>query len=535
MAIIVNSIITSLTEDRQEAIRKAVGILEVPEPLVQSAYIAKTSLDARRRGDIRFVHSVSVTLADGEARVAERAQAKGKKVVLRVEEPLEAAFGPGKLSHRPVIAGFGPAGMFAGLLLAKNGYAPLILERGGDMDSRVASVERFWSGGSLDPETNVQFGEGGAGTFSDGKLTTRIGDPKCAWVLREFVRFGAPEEILHRAKPHIGTDRLRSVVKRLRAEIESLGGEVRFYMPASDLILENGRLCAVRTTQGDVPADVLILAAGHSARDTFEMLLRRGLVLQPKPFSVGVRVEHLQSEIDRGLYGKYAGHPALPVGEYQLSYRTGEGRGVYTFCMCPGGVVVPAASQEGMVVTNGMSDFARDGTNANAALAVSVTPDDFGTAPLDGMRFQQELERRAFTAGGRGYGAPAQDAKSFLEGKTGLHSGRVEPTYARGVCGCDFGALFPGFVTEMLKTGLRTFGRKLPGFDAADTLLTGVETRTSSPVRIPRGMDFYAPNAAGVIPCGEGAGYAGGIMSAAVDGLRAALALMAVYGRPAPR
>ena len=234
MAIIVNSIITSLTEDRQEAIRKAVGILEVPEPLVQSAYIAKTSLDARRRGDIRFVHSVSVTLADGEARVAERAQAKGKKVVLRVEEPLEAAFGPGKLSHRPVIAGFGPAGMFAGLLLAKNGYAPLILERGGDMDSRVASVERFWSGGSLDPETNVQFGEGGAGTFSDGKLTPRIGDPKCAWVLREFVRFGAPEEILHRAKPHIGTDRLRSVVKRLRAEIESLGGEVRFYMPASD-------------------------------------------------------------------------------------------------------------------------------------------------------------------------------------------------------------------------------------------------------------------------------------------------------------
>ena len=354
-------------------------------------------------------------------------------------------------------------------------------------------------------------------------------------MLREFVRFGAPEEILHKAKPHIGTDRLRSVVKKLRAEIESLGGEVRFYMPASDLILENGRLRAVRTMQGDVPADVLILAAGHSARDTFEMLLRRGLVLQPKPFSVGVRVEHLQSEIDRGLYGEYAGHFALPAGEYQLSYRTGGGRGVYTFCMCPGGVVVPAASQEGMVVTNGMSDFARNGTNANAALAVSVTPDDFGTAPLDGMRFQQKLERRAFTAGGHGYGAPAQDAKSFLDGRAGLRIGRVEPTYARGVHGCDFGALFPDFISEMLKTGLRTFGRKLPGFDAPDTLLTGVETRTSSPVRIPRGMDFYAPNAVGVIPCGEGAGYAGGIMSAAVDGLRAALALMAVYGRPALR
>lgn len=535
MAIIVNSIITSLAEDKQEALRRAIKVLEIPDSLVRSADIAKTSLDARHRDDIRFVHSVSVTLADGETRVAKRAQAAGKKVVLRVEEPLKAAFGPGKLNHRPVIAGFGPAGMFAGLLLAKNGYAPLILERGGDIDSRVAAVERFWSGGALDPDTNVQFGEGGAGTFSDGKLTTRIGDPKCAWVLREFVRFGAPEEILHKAKPHIGTDRLRGVVKKLRAEIESLGGEIRFHAAVTDLMIENGRLCSIGTAEGSIPTDVLILATGHSARDTFEMLLRRGFTLQPKPFSVGVRVEHLQSEIDRGLYGEYAGHPALPVGEYQLSYRTHEGRGVYTFCMCPGGVVVPAASQEGMVVTNGMSNFARNGANANAALAVSVTPEDFGMAPLDGMRFQQELERRAFAAGGRAYGAPAQDARSFLEGTAGLRIGRVKPTYTRGVCGCDFGGLFPGFVTEMLKTGLRTFGRRLPGFDAPDTLLTGVETRTSSPVRVPRGADFYAPDAAGVIPCGEGAGYAGGIMSAAVDGLRAALAVMAVYGRPASR
>ena len=347
-------------------------------------------------------------------------------------------------------------------------------------------------------------------------------------MLREFVRFGAPAEILYRAKPHIGTDRLREVVKNLRAEICSLGGEVRFDTALTDLVVTGGRLRGARTSAGEIPADVLLLAAGHSARDTFEMLLRRGFAMEAKPFSVGVRIEHLQAEIDRGLYGEHAGHPALPPGEYQLSHRVGE-RGVYTFCMCPGGVVVPAASEEGMTVTNGMSYHARDGKNANAAVAVSVTPADYGGGPLGGAAFQRELERRAYAAGGGGYRAPAQDIGHFFAGKAGLDAARVRPTYARGVTPCDFHELLPGFVSSMLETGLRAFGKKLPGFDAPGALLTGVETRTSSPVRILRGEDYQAPGAGGVYPCAEGAGYAGGIMSAAVDGIRAALAVMAEY------
>lgn len=527
MAILVSEIITEINEPVQAAEERALRLLGIGRGEA-ACCVAKTSVDARR-GHVRFVHTVSVKTADEERLYQRR---KAKNITLRREEKLDIHYGAVPMAHRPVIVGFGPAGMFCGLLLARCGYRPLILERGASMEKRVRGVERFWRDGILDPATNVQFGEGGAGTFSDGKLTTRIGDPKCAWVLRELVGFGAPGEILHKAKPHIGTDLLRGVVMSLRQEIIALGGEVRFETALTDLEMKNGVVLPV-TEDGAIPAGALVLAMGHSARDTFAMLERRGFSMEPKPFSVGVRVEHLQKDIDAGLYGKLAGHPALPPGEYQLSYREGE-RGVYTFCMCPGGVVVPAASEEGMTVTNGMSFHARNGVNANAALVVSVSAADYGNGPLDGMRFQQKLERLAFEAGNGGYEAPVQDAAHFLAGKTGFTPGRVTPSYCRGIREGDFAALFPPFITDMLKKGLLRFSQKLPGFAASDTVLTGIETRTSSPVRILRGADYMAPGFPGVYPCAEGAGYAGGIMSAAVDGMRAALAIMEQNAPPVP-
>ena len=348
-----------------------------------------------------------------------------------------------------------------------------------------------------------------------------IGDPLCAYVLRELAAHGAPESVLTDAKPHMGTDNLRAVLRSLRREILTLGGEILFETALVDIALKNGRIASLKTTAGEIPADTLILAPGHSARDTFAMLGQRGAVLMPKAFSAGVRIEHLQSDIDRALYGEFAGHPLLPQGEYQLSLRRGQ-EAVYTFCMCPGGVVVPAASEAGGVVTNGMSDSARSGKNANAALVASVA---FDTA-AKGIAFQRELEHAAFSAGGGEFRAPAQDAASFLAGNPGLRISRVEPSYARGAAPADLGSILPAEIAERLRDGIRAFGKRQPGFDAPDSILTGVETRTSSPVRILRGGDFQAAGIAGLYPCGEGAGYAGGIMSAAVDGIRAALAVM---------
>lgn len=529
MSIIVKEIETGLDENPQVAVERAIALLGLDAGAVQSACIAKTSLDARRRDRVHFVHSVSIALAQDEVEVVQRCDIR--QVSLQSYVPLEVTPGTQPMEHRPVIAGFGPAGMFAGLLLARYGYRPLVLERGAAIEKRAAAVSRFGETGTLDENTNVQFGEGGAGAFSDGKLTTRIGDPKCTWILEELVRFGAPQEILHQAKPHVGTDRLREIVRNLREEIIRLGGEVRFETPLTDLRFENNHLCAVKMSDGELPASALVLATGHSARETFEMLATHGVALQPKPFSVGVRIEHLQASIDRGLYGELAGHPALPKGEYQLSHREND-RGVYTFCMCPGGVVVPAASQQEMVVTNGMSYHARDGKNANCALVVSVTPEDYGNGALDGVRFQQSLERAAFQAGGGGYRAPAQDVGSFLQGKAGLKTGKVAPSYQCGVQAADFGALLPKFVTDLLRDGLRRFDRRLSGFAAPDALLTGLETRTSSPVRILRGEDLQAIGLPGLYPCAEGAGYAGGIMSAAADGLRVALEIITCWAPP---
>ncbi|MBQ7816900.1 MAG: hypothetical protein IJ339_06070, partial [Oscillospiraceae bacterium] len=421
----------------------------------------------------------------------------------------------------------GPAGMFAGLYLARAGACPVIFERGAKVEERTAAVENYWQGGVLNEKANVQFGEGGAGTFSDGKLTTRINDPRCDFIIAEFEKHGAPKEILSKAKPHIGTDMLRKVVKNIREEIISLGGEIHFLSKIDDIGIKNGRIVSVSAEGTAFSAENVIIAAGHSARDTFAMLKEKGVLMEAKPFSVGVRIESLQADIDKGLYHSLAGHKALPKGEYQLSHNT-KGRGVYTFCMCPGGNVVAAASEEDTVVVNGMSLHARDGKNANSAVVVSVTPQDFGGDFTKAIEFQRQLERKAFEMGGRNYKAPAQTVGNFLQNKAGLALGKVTPTYPIGVTECNMADLFPAEITNELKNALPAMNRKLNGFATEDSVITGVETRTSSPVRILRGEN-YQSNIKGVYPCGEGAGYAGGIMSAAVDGVRIAQQICSEY------
>jgi len=519
MTILVNNVSVGLQEDQECRVERALKKAGLRWGQVEKVTVAKRSVDARRRDHIRFLYTMAVQVKKG-VRVK-----PGEGVTVRPSSRLFSAPAPrpgsGPMKHRPVIAGFGPAGMFCGLLLARMGYRPFILERGQAMEDRVKAVEGFFAGGPLREDSNVQFGEGGAGTFSDGKLTTRIGDPRCRWVLEEFVRLGAPEELLWEQKPHIGTDRLRKVVVALRREIEGLGGEVRFGAKLEGVTLKNGAVAGVTAGGVSIPTEDLVLAVGHSARDTFAMLRELGLEIECKPFSVGVRIEHLQADIDRGLYGKWAGHPLLPKGEYQLSHRDRDGQAVYTFCMCPGGVVVPAASVAETVVTNGMSYYRRDGENANAALVASVDSRDFGEDPMAALVWQEGLEKAAWRLTGS-YRAPAQTAGNFLEGRPGFSAGRVRPSYAIGVEGSDFARLFPPRVVEQLRLGLRAFGKKLPGFDAPDSFLTGPETRTSSPVRVRRGEDLQAVKARGLWPCGEGCGYAGGIMSAAVDGLRVA-------------
>ena len=422
-----------------------------------------------------------------------------------------------------VIAGFGPAGMFCALTLCEYGYKPIVLERGAAIEQRIGAVESYWKSGVVDPRSNVQFGEGGAGTFSDGKLTTRINDPLCNRVLHKFCEFGAPEEILTKAKPHIGTDNLRGIVKNLRNRIIELGGQVRFLSPIEDINISNGRIKSVKVNGEDLDCDVLGLAIGHSAHDTFEMLLRKGVELVPKPFSVGARIEHLQTDIDKALYGKYAGHPALPPAEYALSYRE-NGRGVYTFCMCPGGFVVASASSEGTIVTNGMSNFDRNGANANSAVLVSVSEEDFGHEPLAGVEFIHNLEQKAYKLGGGK--APAMLTREFMGANGEFSLGRVTPTYLPGVEPANLRELFPDFVSEYLELGLKQFERKIHGFSDSDSILTGIETRSSSPVRIPRNEAGISANITNLFPCGEGAGYAGGIMSAAVDGIKTAIKIM---------
>ena len=501
--------------------KKIAPVLSASE--IVSASVYRKSVDARHPDDLRFVWSVLIETASSPDPAA---LAKHGTVVME-DSSFETVIGETPLSDRPVVVGFGPGGMFAALLLAENGYAPIVIERGADVEKRRAAVEKFYETKVLDPSTNIQFGAGGAGTFSDGKLVTRINDPKCRYVLERFAGFGAPKEILTEAKPHVGTDRLLTVVAGIRDKIRQLGGEVLFETKMLSLKKSGGRVTGVHTDRGDIPAGAVILALGHSARDTAAELLSSGFTLIPKPFSVGVRIEHLQADIDRAMYGSFAGKMAkygLKHAEYTLSRREGEDC-VYTFCMCPGGEVVAAASEEGGVVTNGMSRFARDGKNANAAVAVAVTSPD----PVE---FQRSLERAAFRMGGGDYRAPAQTVGDFLSGKHGTAPSRVQPTYMDGnVALCDLHALFPPKITSMLEKGLRDFDRRIKGFASPDAVLTAAETRTSSPLRMTREPGtLTAPGFENLYPCGEGAGYAGGITSAAVDGLACALSLMKAFG-----
>ncbi len=522
MPIIVSSISLDVSAQDIDAINKAINVVGISPSEVINSCIVKKSIDARKNSSIRFVYTVALELSADEKKIVQRVN----KENVRYRERFTIDINPTrKLTKSPVVVGFGPAGMFAGWILAKYGYKPIIIERGADVETRVKDVENFWRGGKLNAESNVQFGEGGAGTFSDGKLTTRISDEYCDLVLQKFVENGAPKEILYKAKPHIGTDNLRKIVKSIREEIIRLGGEIRFNTKMTDVIIENGKVVSVKTTGGDIETFDLILAIGHSARDTFEMLLGKGILIEPKPFSVGVRVEHLQESINKGLYGKFYADERLPQGEYQLSYRK-ENRGVYTFCMCPGGMVVPSSSEENTVVTNGMSEFSRDGKNSNSAVVVSVDSSDFGTHPLDGISFQRRLERIAFEQGGKNYFAPAQTLGGFLEDRKALDLDRIRPTYSIGTTSVNFGDIFPSQVTDMLRTGFRVFDKKIKGFADKDVVITGVETRTSSPVRITRTDNYNAVGVGGLYPCAEGAGYAGGIVSAAVDGIRVAKAVI---------
>lgn len=517
----------TVKQPEKEAAERALRTLKCSRGRVASVGVAKLSVDARR-GKPVLVYTMAVTLKDAAEEVA-FAGFSGVSLAHKQEFVLE--YGARTLNHPPVVCGLGPAGLFAALTLARAGFAPVVLERGPELDERVKAVENFSATGVLNPNANIQFGEGGAGTFSDGKLTTRIGDALCGEVIDTLLRHGAPEEIAWRQKPHVGTDLLRGVIRSIRQEIQSLGGKVLFNTTLTGLVQRDGHLAGVQTTAGEIPCEELVLAVGHSARDTFRMLNDSGLTLECKPFSVGFRAEHLQTEIEKGLYHEAAGHPALPHGEYQLSHHVGS-RCVYTFCMCPGGQVVASASEEGMTLTNGMSYHARSGKNANAAVVVSVNGDDFGGDPMRAVEFQRKLERTAFEAGGGGYTAPAQNLQSFLKGEKHLAITSVEPTFDRGVQEAELGSLLPKELADTLRTGLAAFERKLPGYTAPEAILTGLETRTSSPVRLVRDSEYQCSELPGLWPCGEGAGYAGGIMSAAVDGLKVARAITARYKRP---
>jgi uncharacterized FAD-dependent dehydrogenase len=514
----------------EEALPQAIAArLGVPSSDLISFDVYRRGYDARKRDHILLVYTIDAQVRD-EASVLARA-AGDRHIVpapdMQYRFVANASAAPG--APRPIVVGMGPCGLFAGLILAQMGFRPIILERGKSVRERTKDTFGLWRKQVLNPESNVQFGEGGAGTFSDGKLYSQIKDPRHLGrkVLDEFVRAGAPEEILYVSKPHIGTFRLVSMVEKMRASIEELGGEIRFQSRVQDLDLDDGRVRGLSLADGEyLSCSHLVLAVGHSARDTFQMLHERGVYLEAKPFSIGFRIEHPQSLIDRDRFGKHVRHPVLGAADYKLVHHCSNGRAVYSFCMCPGGTVVAATSEPNRVVTNGMSQYSRAERNANAGIVVGITPEDYPGGPLAGIDFQRRWESRAFELGGGGYLAPGQRVEDFLAGRPSTSLGKVQPSYTPGVTPTDLSTALPDYAIEAIREALPAFDRKIKGYAMGDAVLTGVETRTSSPLRIRRKDDDYQSiNTAGLFPAGEGAGYAGGIYSAAIDGIEVAEAV----------
>lgn len=526
----INEISVKLGASRDDIIKEAANLLGITAEHINAFEIVRESIDSRHKYDIRIIYSVNVETDLNEAAVVASFLPNKVFVAKKYEYILPENHRTSLL--RPVIIGFGPAGIFASYILARAGLNPIVLERGADVDTRTMHVRRFWTEKQLNVNSNVQFGEGGAGTFSDGKLTTGIKDERCRFVLTSFVEFGAPQEILYSSHPHIGTDRLKPLIKNMRQEIIRLGGDIRFGCCLTGLYTANGFIQGISYTDAngskyDLETDTLLLCIGHSARDTLEMLFNAGLRMEKKAFSVGVRIEHPQSLINKAMFGAFWNDPRLGAANYKFANHPPHGRGGYTFCMCPGGTVVCASSEKEMVAVNGMSEYARDGENANSAILVGIEPEHLPDPhPFAGMRLQREIEKKAFIAGGKSYAAPVQTVGDFMRVNPSVKLGAVKPTCTTGIVPGDIRQVLPDVITKEIALAISAFDKKLPGFALPDAVLTAPESRSSSPVRIIRD-ELKQANIKGIFPCGEGAGYAGGIVSAAVDGIRCAEAVLA--------
>lgn len=507
--------------------KEILSTLNISDNQLVDFTVFRRGYDARTKNKITLLYTIDVTTTDEEALLQNNADNQNVRLTPDMTYKFVAK-APEDLAERPVVIGFGPCGIFVGLVLAEMGYKPIILDRGKEVRERTKDTFGFWRSKTLNTESNVQFGEGGAGTFSDGKLWTQVKDKKHYGrkVLKDFVDAGAPEEILYVSKPHIGTFKLVGMVEKMRAKIIELGGEIHFSARVDDLHIEDGQITGLTLADGQqIKSKHIALATGHSARDTFEMLYKKGVYMEAKSFSIGFRIEHNQSAIDEVLFGKNAGNPILGAADYKLVHHCKNGRSVYSFCMCPGGTVVAATSEENRVVTNGMSQYSRNERNANSAIVVGIEPSDYPGGPLAGIELQRQLESAAYKLGGENYDAPAQLVGDYLNNESSEHLGKVEPSYKPGVKLTDLTKILPDYCREALQEAIPAFNKKISGFALKDAMLTGVETRTSSPVSIKRGADYQSVNTKGLYPAGEGAGYAGGIMSAAIDGIKVAEAM----------